>query len=171
MTCIEQHVDSVSAVLVLADGRLGTPVDMDCTLSALSALIPKALGNNIAFMFTHVRDSHFSGLLRFKVPRALRGNPVFLLDNPITPSVKLSFDSIVKSEGKAYEQRALEVLVKLFDWLDSLEPQPATEIVYLYEQYQNIEAKTIHILDQRAREVNMRAKIDRLMITSRSILP
>ena len=57
------------------------------------------------------------------------------------------------------------MLVKLFDWLDGLEPQPATQIVRVYEQYQNIETKTIDILDQRAQEVDMRAKIDRLMIT------
>ena len=158
MTCIEQHVDSVSAVLVLADGRLGTPIDMDCTLSALSALIPKALVNNIALMFTRVWIPSLSDSLQSKVPPPLKSDTIFLLDNPITPGYSGS------KRTMSHKRKALEMLVKLFDWLDSLEPQPATEIVCHYEQYQKIEAKTIYLLDQRAQEVYMRAEIDRLMI-------
>ena len=140
---------------------------MDCTLSALSALLPKALVNNIAFMFTRVSNSHFPGFLRSKVPRALESGPIFLLDNPIASSNKFGSDLSRRSEREAFEQRALGVLVKLFDWLDSLEPQPATEVVCLYEQYQNIGTMAINILVQRAREVEMRAEIERLMITLR----
>jgi len=39
---------------------------------------------------------------------------------------------------EASEQSALEVLAELFNWMDSLNPQPATEITYLFEKYQNI---------------------------------
>jgi hypothetical protein len=53
------------------------------------------------------------------------------------------------------------MLVELFNWLDGLEPHPATDITSIYEMYQNIEIKTIGILDQRVREV----EIDRLTIT------
>ena len=66
------------------------------------------------------------------------------------------FDPSVRSSEK--EKKALEKLVKLFDWLDSLEPHPATEIVSIYKKHQNIE---VDILDQRAVE----AEINRLMIT------
>ena len=160
MTCIKQHVDSVSAVLILADGIFpGTTVDMDRTLSALSALIPKALANNIAFMFTHVWIPSLSDSLQSKVPPLLKSDPIFLLDNPITP---VGYGG--RGRSKSHKRKALEMLVELFDWLDSLEPQPATQIVCHYEQYQKIEAKTIYLLDQRAQEVYMRAEIDRLMI-------
>ena len=166
ITCIKQHVDFVSAVLILADGRsLGTTAEIDCTLSALSALFPKTLVNNIAFMLTHVGGPSCFDFFQSKVLGNLNNGPIFLLDDPIMPSYKFSFDRNVRSEGLACEQRSLGLLAELFDWLDSLEPQPATEIVYLHELYQNIEAKTIHILDQRAREVEMRAEIDRLVIT------
>ena len=158
MTCITQHVDSVSAVLILVDGRLRTAVNMDYTLSTLSALIPKVLVNNTAIMFTHVWGP---SLHRSMVPRVLKSGPIFQVNNPITLSYKFS----IERRGRFHEQRALETLVELFDWMGGLEPRPATEIVRHYEQYQNIEAKVINILNQRAREVHMRAEIDRLMIT------
>ena len=166
MTCIKQHVDSVSAVLILADGRsLGINVDINCILSALSSFIPKTLLKNIAFVLTHVWGPLWSDFLRSKVPWAFKSSPIFLLDNPIPHSYEISLDPILRSAGKSCEQRALDMLVKLFDWLDGLKPQPATEIVRFYEQYQNIETKTIDVLDQRAQEVDLRAEIDRLLIT------
>jgi len=61
---------------------------------------------------------------------------------------------------KDREQGALEMLVVLFNWMDGLKPQPATEITSLYEVHQNIEVKTTSILYQRTREVD----IDRLTI-------
>jgi hypothetical protein len=136
---------------------------MDCTLSALSALFPtKTLVNNISFMFTHIRDP-----LSFtppQIPFALKNSPMFFFDNPITPGF-YNTHSFGGREEKDSEQGALKMLVNLFDWLDGLEPRPATEIVSLCEQYQNIEAKAINILGQRAREVEIRAEIDRLMVT------
>ena len=87
------------------------------------------------------------------VPEALKSSPVFIVDNPIVGLQNV--ERIVKAQ----EHGALETLVALFDWLDDLEPQPAKEIVSLYEKYQNIEAKTITILEHPARE----AEIDRLM--------
>jgi hypothetical protein len=161
-TFIKQHVDSVSAVLILAKtDRFSTIANMDCTLSALSALFPKSLVNNIAFMFTHVWD--------FKpppdmVPWVLKSSPMFFFDNPITPGIYDETD-LRMGQYRGSKQGPFKMLVNLFDWLDGLEPQPATEIVSLCEQHQNIEAKVINILDQRAREVEMRAEIDRLMVT------
>jgi hypothetical protein len=84
------------------------------------------------------------------IPAALKRSPVFLLDNPIALR-KDNVELVVK--GK--EQAALHTLVELFNWLDDLKPQQATDIVSFYEKYQSIEAK----LDQRAREV----EIDRLI--------
>ena len=160
MTCIKQHVDSVSAVLILTNG--GFPratVDINHTLSALSALIPKALINNIALMFTHVWIPSLFNHPQSMVPSPLKSDPIFLLDNPITPNNR------GRGRKSPDEREALEMLVKLFDWLDSLELQPATQIVCHYEQYQKIEAKTINLLDQRAQQVYTTSEIDRLMIT------
>ena len=39
---------------------------------------------------------------------------------------------------KAAEQRALEMLVDLFDWLDGLEPQSMTEITPRYAKHQDV---------------------------------
>ena len=55
------------------------------------------------------------------------------------------------SHSKTGEQKALEMLVQLFDWLDDCKPQPTTEIVYLYEISQDIEAAitdTLALIDQ-----------------------
>ena len=162
MTCIKQHVDIVSAVLILV--KAGTIADMDCTLSALSALFPKTLANNTAFVFTRIWDSPFFKLPLYTVPEALRNCPKFFLDNPITPPSYNKYYPM-RRRGKGCEPGALKMLVTLFNWLGNLEPQTATEIVCFYEQYQNIETKAINILDQRPREVGMRAEIERLMIT------
>ena len=55
------------------------------------------------------------------------------------------------NHSKTGEQKALEMLVQLFDWLDDCKPQPTTEIVYLYEISQDIEAAitdTLALIDQ-----------------------
>ena len=37
----------------------------------------------------------------------------------------------------------METLVDFFDWLDGLEPQPTSEVVYRYEKLQDIAANVI----------------------------
>ena len=135
---------------------------MECVFPALFALFPKTLVNNIAFVFTHTWGPPVWNIPPDMVPVALKNGPTFLLDNPMHG---FSNCTSVSGSGMACEQRALETLVKLFDWLDGLEPQPAMETICLYEQYRHIEDKTINILGQRAREARMRAEIDKLMIT------
>lgn len=61
------------------------------------------------------------------------------------------------------------MLVKLFNWLDILEPQPATETVYFNERHQHTEANTINIFGLRVLDVGMRAEMDELMTPSRNI--
>jgi len=63
------------------------------------------------------------------------------------------------------EQRALETLVELFDWLDSLTPQPTRGIVDLYETSRAIEINILNTLAQMEQRVNKRADIDKLMMT------
>ena len=146
---IKEHVDSVTAVLVLANGTVPrVTVGTDYALSTLSTIFPKSLTNNIAFMFTNVSSPlhwNFSG---DTIPDVLKEAPQFLLNNPIAlhkkylklmgdPSMKKGMSELLRAV-KAGEQSALEMLVDLFDWLDGLEPQPTKEIFPLYEEPQHI---------------------------------
>jgi hypothetical protein len=133
--CIEQHVDSVTAVLILANGTVPhRSVGTGYTFSALSAIFPKTLVNNTAFMFTNIRSPLSWNFSREMVPGPLKNAPMFLLDNPIALRKRSRGGSDMGI--KDCEQGALGVLVELFDWLDDLEPRPATEIVSLYEKRQ-----------------------------------
>jgi hypothetical protein len=175
-TEIEKHIDSVCAILITVNAStLGNTMESDYALSTLSAIFPKTLASNIAFMFTNVWSPSSWNFSTDAIPEGLKDSPHFLLNNPIAlqkrylklkddPRYKPMTTKMLKSV-QAGEQMALETLVKLFDWLDGLEPQPAMEISSLYEKYQNIEAKVINILVQRDEEIDTRAEINRLMIT------
>ncbi len=165
ITNIEQHVDSIDAVLILTDGIVSRiTVEVDYTFAVLSAMFPKTLVSNIAFMFTNVRDPRSWRFSQEMLPEALKNAPQFLLDNPLALQNRFKNDPNKKGMVKACEQRALEMLVTLFDWLDGLKPQPAAEIVSLYEKYENIEAKTITALAQADQAVAMKAEIDKRIV-------
>jgi hypothetical protein len=156
---IEKHVSSISTVLILVDHWF--QFDMSYTCSILSSIFPKTLVNNIAFVFTRAQGPSFQK----QVPGALKSSPVFLLDNPIGQDRRfLNADKMKVVKDR--EQRALEMLVELFNWLNGLEPQPTMDITSLYEMYQDIEVRTISILDQRVREV----EIDTLTIALKRYL-
>lgn len=63
---------------------------------------------------------------------------------------------------QAGEERALEMVVKLFDWLDGLGSQPTTEIVYLYNMSQGIEAMIANTLAQMDQAATKKEEIDKL---------
>jgi len=156
---IGKHVSSISAVLIFA-GPVPPSVSrftLDYTCSNLSTIFPKTLVNNTAFVFTNVQNPFFRRVCQEDIPGALKSSPVFLLDNPILQQFK---DPNMMKTVKDREQGALEMLVELFNWMDGLEPQPATEITSLYEIYQSIEVEAMTILGQSVREV----EIDRLTI-------
>ena len=145
---IKNHIDSVNAVLVLANGTVPrVTAGTDYALSTLSAIFPNTLANNIAFMFTNASGPLHWNFSEDTTPNVLKGVPRFLLDNPIALQkkyLKLKNDPNMKIERarlckavKAGEEDALEMLVDLFDWLDGLEPQPTTE---LFDQFRNIKA-------------------------------
>jgi len=54
----------------------------------------------------------------------------------------------MREEMKTGERVALEILVKLFDWLDGLEARPTTEIFYIYNMSQRIETMIANTLAQ-----------------------
>jgi len=114
-------------------------VGTDYALSALSDMFPKSMDSNVSFMFTNVLSPLHWNFSLDTVPPALRSASQFLLNNPIAlqrkylklknnPSMKKRAPDMHKAV-KAGEQNAMQMLVKLFDWLDGLEPQGTAEIV------------------------------------------
>jgi len=176
---IQQQIDSVTAVLILANGTVPRlTVGTDYALSTLSAIFPKSLADNIAFVFTNLPSVLSWNFSEDSIPEVLRGAKLFFLDNPVALQHKYLFQKkrqdkrISKADlhkvALAGEKTALEMLVGLFDWLDSLESQPTTEIVYLYNMSQDIEAMIVNALAQIDQAATKKAEIDKLIAAHRS---
>ena len=173
-TQIHGHIATVSAVLILANGSVPRiTAGMDYALSALSALFPRTLAKNIAFVFTNSPTYLSLNFSQDVIPAILKDAPQFLFDNPIAlqrkylefkddPTKKRAMADLEKTV-KGAEQRALEMFVDLFDWLDGLEPQPTTAIVALYERSQAIDAKITNTLAQMDQAAGKIAEINKLM--------
>jgi len=173
-TEIQKHIDSVTAVLILANGTVPRiTVGTDYALSTLSAIFPKSLAGNIAFMFTNVASPLSWNFSEESIPDVLRSAGKFLFDNPVALQKKyISLtDDLKKKKAtasmrksvEASEENALEVLVELFDWLDGLGSQPTTEIVCLYNMAQSIEAMITNTLAQMDQAATKKAGIDKLV--------
>ena len=149
-TEIHNNLDAINAVLILANGSVPRmSVTVDYALTTLSALFPKSLANNIGFLFSNTPDERYLNFPDDAIPEVLNHAPKFLIDNPIALQKNYLKQRDRMNERtakkrnelmKGAEQDALEMLVKLFDWLDGLEPQPTTEIIALYEKSQVIES-------------------------------
>ena len=150
------YIDSVDAVLILADSNVTTG-GMDHILRTLSTILPKPLANNIGFVFTNVRPPFIRVFPQAIVPEAFKGAPQFVFDNPITI---WKYDSPWGS--MAAEERSLKMLVKLFNWLDGLEPQSTTEIIRLSEAYQDIQAAATNSFAQVSRAAARQAEVNKL---------
>ena len=160
---IGQYVGSVSAVLIVVDRSSPNIRDNMVSMeSALFTIVPKALVNNTALILTTFGDPVLWGPFQETVPTVLKDAPLFSLGIPIVLQKGLEGDRNVRGIVKPDDQRNLGMLVKLFDWLDGLEPQPATEIVCLHEMHQNIDVITTTILDARDQEVDRGVELDTL---------
>ena len=84
-------------------------------------------------MFTNVSSPLSWNFSQDTIPEELKAAPQFLLNNPVAlqrrylelrddPSQMAEMREVVTTS----EQKALEMLVHFFDWLDSLKPQPMT---------------------------------------------
>ena len=173
-TEIQKHIDSVNAVLILANGTLPRlTVSTDYALSTLTAIFPKSLVDNIAFLFTNVASPLYWNFSKDIIPDVLKDAKLWFLDNPVALQKKyLSFKGDpdkkkimggMRTAVKAGEEQALGMLVDLFDWLDGLGPQPTTEIVYLYNLSQSIEAMITNTLAQMDQAAAKKVEIDKLM--------
>ena len=146
---IKNHVGFINAILVLANGTVPrVTVGTDYALTALSAIFPKTLTNNIAFLFTNVASPLHWNFSKDTVPDTLKDAPEFLFNNPVAlqkkylrlkddPNVKIGRAGF-RSAVKVAEESALEMLVELFDWLDGLEAQPTIDILPLYDKSRRI---------------------------------
>jgi hypothetical protein len=149
MAQIKKHFDSLTAVLILANGTESrVTVGTNCALSILSAIFPNIVPNNVAFLFTNVSSPIYFNFPQHTLPGFLKDAPHFLLDNPIAlqkkylkmkdgPNMKMRRTDL-HGAVKAIEQNALETLVDFFDRLDSLEPLSTASIVPLYKEPQYI---------------------------------
>ena len=172
-TEIQNHLNVVSAVLILANGSIPRiSVSMDYVLSTLPALFPKSLASNIAFLFSNVPNRISLNFPDDAIPEALKHAPRFLLDNLIALQKQYlkQRGRMNKREAKQTrelvkrtEQDALKMLVEIFDWLGGLEPQPTTEIIALYEKSQDIESKITSTLAQMGQAAIKMAEIKKLM--------
>ena len=132
---IKNHIDSINAVLVLVNGTVPrVTVGTDYVLSTLSAIFPKSLANNIAFLLTNTSNSLFQNFSADTLPEVFKHAPQFLLNNPIAlqrrylelkdaPNM-MGQAHIFRNTVKASEQAALEMLGDFSVWLDGLGPQP-----------------------------------------------
>ena len=172
-TEIHNHLDAVNAVLIFANGSVPRiTVSLDYALTTLSALFPKSLANNIGFLLSNVPNEMYLNFPDDAIPVALTDAPKFLIDNPISLQKnylkqKDTINERTKKKRmalvKTAEQDALEMSVRLFDWLDDLEPQPTRGIIVLYEKYQVINSVITDTLAQTSQAAAKRAEIKKLM--------
>jgi len=175
---IRERATTVNAVLLLTNGtveRLG--VATDYALSTLSSIFPRTLADNIGVMFTCVPDIISWNFELQSLPNILRemeGNR-FLIDNPLAKWKKLVAlkreNRITRRELVEMKRRldechagALRSLALLFDWLDTLTPQPTRDIMNLYDRYQEIDLGIANVLSRAAQIAEEKAKLRRMQM-------
>src|SRR6266404_705312 len=133
MTQITEHIDTVTAILFVANGTVTrSTVGTNNALSALSAILPETLADKIALVLTNLSGPLYQN---FSVPDVLKDAPQFFFSNPIALQkkyLKLMGDRRTNNKQpdmrkkgmremvKADEHKALEMLAELFDWLDGI---------------------------------------------------
>jgi len=161
---IKKHIDSVSAVLVVANGTVPRiTAGIDNALSTLLAIFTDTLASRVAFLLTNVNNHLYTNFSKNTVPGALKEAPQFLLNNPIAlqrkyfnlkdnPDMKKRTAQFREAVNVA-ERDALEMLVELFDWLDGLESQPGMKVAPLYKTRNTIVANIIGPLTRHVRKL------------------
>ncbi|KAK7458148.1 hypothetical protein VKT23_010056 [Stygiomarasmius scandens] len=172
---IAQSITTVNAVIILANGTVPRiTVGTDYALSTLSAIFPRSLANNIAFMFTNVSSPLSWNFAQDTVPPVLKNAPQFLLDNPLalqkkylslkdSPNTTKQLKRDMRAAVQAGEEKGLFMLVRMFDWLDGLTAQPTKEILSLYDQAQEIETQINNTLAQMDQAALKRQEIQNAM--------
>ena len=156
-TAIQDNIPEVTAVIILANGtnpRLG--VATDYAITTLCSIFPRTLAHNIGILFTNVSNHRFLNFEVATLPVELRGAKRFFIDNPLTKQKSFLKNAEagaesdtdgddedtsdgLKAEVSAGHQATLKVLVKIFNWLDGLEPRATNDITSLYNKSIEIE--------------------------------
>lgn len=149
---IEESIPLVDAVIILANGtaeRLGAATDY--ALTTLSSILPYTFVDNIGIIFTNVATRISSNFVQDSLPGALQGlrNNQFWLDNPVALWKKLDEVRTQSAADKTELEnavngahtKALGELVHLFDWLDTLTPQPTGDIINLCRMSREIDGR------------------------------
>jgi len=161
---IKKHIDSITAVLIVANGTIPrVTVGTDYALSTLSAVFTNTLASRNAFLLTNVTSPLHCNFPEDTVPDILKEVPQFLLNNPIALQRKylnlrdnpdmMKRRTEFREAVKTAEQDALEMLVDLFDWLDSIEPQQRMKVAPLYKKRHSIVASIITTLTRHMRKL------------------
>jgi len=145
-TQIENHIKSVNAILILANGTVPRiTVGTDYALATLPTIFPDTVTKNIAFLFTNVSSPLSWNFSQDTVPKELKDAPQFFLNNPVALQrryLDLKHDPNLGTEMREAVQggelKALDMLVHLFDWLDTLKPQSMTKGQEAHEKNPNI---------------------------------
>ena len=128
-TQVEKYTESIKAVIILANGTVPRiTAGTDYALSFLSAISLKVPVKSICSVLSNISSLLYQNFPGNTVPDILKGAPQFTLNNPVTLQkkyLKLKNGQSMKTGRtdlqqmvKADEQRALEMFVDLFDWLD-----------------------------------------------------
>ena len=140
-TQVERYIDTTTAVIILANGTVPrVTVGTDDALSFLSAISLKIPTKNISCILTNLSSAIYRNFPENTLPCILKGAPQFPLNNPIALQrkyLKLKDDTTMKKGSidlremvKAEEQKSLEMLVDLFEWLGGLD-QPKTQNIVI----------------------------------------
>jgi hypothetical protein len=152
---ITNTIPYVNAVLILANGtlpRLGAATDY--ALWSLSSMFPRSLAESIAILLTNVPNALTCNFSQEALPDGLKGpnfHP-FFIDNPVAlwkkykelrpeqnPSVSQDEVDEIKKDVRRSHRKVLKEMVKFFDWIVDLKPQPTRGIQTLYQESQEIE--------------------------------
>lgn len=170
---IKDNISTLHAVIILANGtvpRLG--VATDYALSTLSSIFPRTLAHNIGILFTNVASPLSWNFDQDSLPGVLKGAAhQFLLDNPLAlwqkyTALRLQQNVNCRVMAKLEESvresyvKAVEEIATLLDWLDTLTPQPTSEIVNLHAQSQEIDRSIGNALTRASQLANKKKELN-----------
>lgn len=125
-------------------------------------------------MFTNVSSPLAWNFSQDTIPLVLANTSQFLLDNPVAMQKKyleMKNNKKIPVETRRQlrkgvmdgEQKALDMLATMFDWLDTLSPQPTKDILSLYEQSQEIDKRISNTLSAMRQATLKRAELQKNM--------
>ncbi|KAJ7782155.1 hypothetical protein B0H14DRAFT_3585460 [Mycena olivaceomarginata] len=175
VTEIKEQFTAVDAVVILANGTLPRlSVSTEYALTTLSSIFPQSLADNISLVFTMCSNPLSINFTDDAVPPSLEITaPQLYVDNPLSlrhkyremnakgqhkRQLRAAWDHVVASEAVA-----LRNMVRLFDWLDDLKPQPTTDILTLFNKSQSIQEQINDTISQMAQAQDKSEEIKRLI--------